>query len=119
MLRKISGPKRDDVTGEYRRLYTEEVYVLYSPNVIRVIKSIKPRWAKHVARMGNTELHTGFWLGDTREKYHLEDLDLHGSIILKWISKKWDVAAWTELLWLRIMTGRTAPVNAVMNIQVP
>ena len=53
-----------------------------------------------------------------REKYHLEDLDLDGSIILKWISKRWDVAAWTGLLQFRIMTGRTEPVNAVMNNQV-
>jgi hypothetical protein len=124
MLRKIFAPKRDEVTGECKRLYTEDVYVyvyaLYSsPNVIRVNKSGKPRWAGHVARMGDTEVHTGFWLGDTREKYYLEDLYLDGSIILKWLSKKWDVATWTELLWLRITTRRTAPVSAVMIIQVP
>jgi len=61
-----------------------------------------------------TKCHSG-----DQVKYHLEDLDLDGSIILKWISKNWDVAAWTELLWLKIMTGRTAHVNAAMIIQVP
>jgi hypothetical protein len=69
--------------------------------------------------MGNTEVHTGFWLGDTRETYHFEDLDLDGSIILKLMSKRWDVLAWAGLLQLRIMTGRTAHVNVVINIQVP
>jgi hypothetical protein len=39
------------------------------------------------------------------ERYHLEDPDIDGSIILKWIFKTWDVEPWTELLWLRIGTG--------------
>jgi len=69
--------------------------------------------------MVNREVSTGFLLGDLREKYHLEDLDLDRSIILKWLSKKWDVTAWTEMLRFRTMTGRKTPVNAVMNIQVP
>jgi hypothetical protein len=69
--------------------------------------------------MGNREVHTRFWLGDLREKSHLEELNVGVNIILKWISKKWDVAAWTGLLRLRITRGRAAPVNAVMNIQVP
>jgi hypothetical protein len=49
----IFGPKRDEVTGEWRRLLNKELYALYSsPNIIRVIKSRKLRWAGHVARMG-------------------------------------------------------------------
>jgi hypothetical protein len=53
VLRRIFGPKRDEVTGEWRRLHNEEVYALYSsPNIIRVIKSRKLRWAEHVASMG-------------------------------------------------------------------
>jgi hypothetical protein len=53
VLRRIFGPKRDDVTGELRRLHNKELYALYSsPNIIRVIKSRRLRWAGHVARMG-------------------------------------------------------------------
>jgi hypothetical protein len=53
MLRKLFGPKRDKVTGEWRKLYNEELNDLYSlPNIVRVVKSRRMRWAGHVARMG-------------------------------------------------------------------
>jgi hypothetical protein len=53
VLRRIFGPKRDGVTVEWRRLHNEELYDLYSsPNIVRVIKSRRMRWAWHVARMG-------------------------------------------------------------------
>jgi hypothetical protein len=52
VLRRIFGPKRDEVTGEWRRLHNKELYALYSsPNIIRVKKSGRLRWAGHVARM--------------------------------------------------------------------
>ena len=53
MLRRIFGPKRDGVTGEWRKLHNEELNDLYcSPNIVRVIKSRRMRWAGNVARMG-------------------------------------------------------------------
>ena len=53
VLREIFGPKRDEVTGEWRKLHNEELNDLYcSPNIIRVIKSRSMRWAEHVAYMG-------------------------------------------------------------------
>jgi hypothetical protein len=53
VLSCIFGPKRDEVTGEWRRLHNEELNNLYSsPNIIRVIKSRRMRWAGHVARRG-------------------------------------------------------------------
>jgi len=53
ILRRIFGPKRDEVTGEWRKLHNEEPNDLYSsPNIVRVIKSRRMRWAGHVARMG-------------------------------------------------------------------
>ena len=52
VLRRIFGPKRDGVTGEWRKLHTEELNSLYSsPNIVRVIKSRRLKWAGHVARM--------------------------------------------------------------------
>jgi hypothetical protein len=53
VLRRIFGPKRDEVTGECRKLHNEELNGLYSlPDIVRVIKSRRLRWAGHVARMG-------------------------------------------------------------------
>jgi hypothetical protein len=53
VLRRIFGPKRDEVTGEWRKLHNEELQDLYSlPSIIRIIKSRSMRWAGHVARMG-------------------------------------------------------------------
>jgi len=52
VLRRIFGPKREDVTGEWRKLHNEELNDLYcSPNTVRVIKSRRMRWAEHVACM--------------------------------------------------------------------
>ena len=53
VLRKVFGPKRDEVTGEWRKLHNEELNDLYSlPNIVRVVKSRRMRWAGHVARLG-------------------------------------------------------------------
>jgi hypothetical protein len=61
VLRRIFGPKRDEVTGEWRRLHKQELYALYcSPNIIRVINARRLRRAGHVACMRRGEVHTGF-----------------------------------------------------------
>ena len=53
MLRRVFGPKRDEVTGEWRKLHNKELSDLYSlANIVRVVKSRRMRWAGHVARMG-------------------------------------------------------------------
>jgi hypothetical protein len=53
VLRRRFGPKRDEVTGEWRKLHSEELHILYSsPNIIRQIKSRRMRWVRHMARMG-------------------------------------------------------------------
>jgi hypothetical protein len=53
VMRRIFGRKRDEVTGEWRKLHSEELHNLYSsPDIIRQVKSRRMRWAGHVARMG-------------------------------------------------------------------
>jgi hypothetical protein len=66
VLRRIFGPRRDEVTGEWRRLHDKELNDLYpSPNIVRVIKSRRMRWAEHVARMGEER---GILAGETGGK---------------------------------------------------
>jgi hypothetical protein len=56
VLKRIFGPKRDKVTGEWRKLHNEELHDLYStPNIVRMIKSRRMRWAGQVARIGEGE----------------------------------------------------------------
>jgi len=96
VLRRIFGPRRDEVTGEWRRLHNEELNDLYcSPNIVRVIKSRRMGWAGHVARMGEERECIGAWWGNWREGDHWGDLGVAGWIILGWISSWWDVGIWT------------------------
>jgi len=105
VLRSTLGPKRDEVTGEWRKLHNEDLNDLYSSSIIvQVIKSSKMRWAGHVACMGR-EVYAGFWRGNLRERDHSENLRTDGRIILRWIFRKWDVEAWTESIQLRTGTG--------------
>jgi hypothetical protein len=102
VLRRVFGPRRDEVTKEWRKLHNEELNDLYcSPNIVRVIES-RMKWAGHVALWRRGEAYTGFWWGNLRERDHLEEPDIGGRIILRWIFRKWDVRAGTGLIWLRI-----------------
>ena len=89
VLRRIFGPRSDEVTGEWRILHNEELNDLYSsPNIVRVIKSRRMRWAGHVARMGEERGCIGYWWGSRRERDHWGDLGVDGWIILGWISRR-------------------------------
>ena len=98
VLRRIFGPRRDKVTGEWRRLHNEELNDLYpSPNIVRVIKSRRMRWVGHVARMGEEKGVYRVLVGKPEGKNHWGDLGVDGWIILGWISRRWDVRRWTGL----------------------
>ena len=105
VLRKIFGPRRDEVTGEWRRLHNEELNDLYSsPNIVRVIKWRRMSWAGHVVRMGEERGCIGSWWGNRREGDYWRDLGVDGRILER-ISGRWDVGIWTGLGWPRIETG--------------
>ena len=71
MLRRAFGPKRDEVTGEWRKLHNEELNDLYSlPNIVRVVKSRRKRRAGHLARMGEDRVVHWVWCGSLRERGH-------------------------------------------------
>jgi hypothetical protein len=68
-LRRILGPRRDEVTSGWRKLYTEELHNLHSsPSIIRIAKSRRVRWAGHVVQMGRREMHVGCWRKDSTRK---------------------------------------------------
>jgi len=104
VLKRIFGPRRDEVTGERRRLHNEELNDLYSsPNIVWVIKSRRMRWAGHVARMDGERGVYRVLVGKTGD--HWGDLGVDGWIIFGWRSWRWDVGIWTGLGWPSIETG--------------
>jgi len=92
VLRRIFGRNWDEVTRELRKLHSEELNDLYSsPNIIRAIKFRGMRWAGHVARMGERRGVYRVLVGkNIRERDHLEDPDVYGSIILRWFFRMWN-----------------------------
>jgi hypothetical protein len=119
VLRRIFGPKRDEATGEWRRLHNEELNGLYSsPNIIRVIKSRRLRWAGHVARMGEERGAYRILFGRPEGRRQLERPRT------RWEDNiKMDVpdVGW-GMDWIKLAQDRDrwwAVVNAVMNFRVP
>jgi len=98
VLRRIFGPRRDEVTEEWGRLHNEELNDLYSsPNIVRVIKSRRMKWLG----MWSVWVRRGGCMGSCwrnwREGDHWGELCVDGWIILGWISRRWDVGIWTGL----------------------
>jgi len=120
VLRKIFGPKRDEATGEWRKLHNEDMNNLYSsPNIVRVIKSRRMRWAGHVARMEEGRGVCRVLVGKPERRRPL------GRPRRRWEDNirmdLWEVGCgcvdWMELAQDR---GRwRALVSAVMNLRVP
>jgi hypothetical protein len=105
VLRRIFGTKRDDVTGEWRKLHNEELHDLYcSPNIFPVIKSRRLRWAGQVACMGKTTDVYRILVRRTEGNRPL-GIPRHTWDDTKWIFRKWDVGVWTGLRWLLVETS--------------
>ena len=120
MLRRVFGPKRDEVTGEWRKLHNQELSDLYSlPNIVRVVKSRRMRWVGHVARMGEgRDVHRVLVgkpegkrpLGRPRRRWEDNikmDLQEVGGICGDWVELAQDRDRWRAL------------VNRVRNLRVP
>jgi hypothetical protein len=92
VLRRVFGPKRDEVTREWRKLHNEELNDLYcSPNIVRVIKSKGMRWAGHLARMVERRGVYRVLVGKSEGKRPLGRPRRRWTITLRWIFRNWDV----------------------------
>ena len=118
-LRRVFGPKRDEVTGKWRKLHKEELRDLYSlPNIVRVVKSRRMSWAGHVARMGEGRVVHRVLVGK-----------LDGKRPLGWPRRRWEDSIKMDLQevrggrdWMELAQDRDgwrALVNMVMNFRVP
>jgi hypothetical protein len=88
---RLFEPRRNEVTRDWRKLHNEELHNLYSsPNIIRIIKSRRMRWAGHVARMGEPRNAYRILVGKPEEKRPLGRPRLGRWTILKWILDRWD-----------------------------
>jgi hypothetical protein len=98
VLRRIFGPKRDEVTGEWRKLHNEELYNLYSsPDIIRQVKSRRMRWAGHVARMG--EEGKVYKVLVRKPEDHWEDQGVGGKMGSEWILGRLAWGVWIGFDW--------------------
>jgi hypothetical protein len=120
VLRRIFGPKRDEVTGEWRKLHNEELHDLYSsPSIIRIIKSRRMRCAGHVARMGEKRNAFRLLVGKPERKKPL------GRPRRRWVDNiKIDLGEvrWGDLDWIGLAKDRNrwrAFVNSVLDLRVP
>jgi hypothetical protein len=107
VLRRIFGPKRDGVTGGWRKLHNEELHNLYSsPSIIRIIKLRRMRWARHVVRKPEGKRPLGRprrrWIDNI--KMDLLEIGLN---VVDWIGLSQDRYRWRAL------------VNTVMNLRFP
>ena len=120
VLRRVFGPRRDEVTGEWRKLHNEELNDLYSsPNIVQVIKSRKMRWAGHIAGMGDRKGTYRVLVGKPEGKRPL------GRPRCRWednIKMDLQEVRCGGMKWIKLAQDRDrwwALVNVEMNIWVP
>jgi hypothetical protein len=119
VFRRMFGPTRDEVTGEWRKLHNRELHNLYSsPDIIRHIKSRRMRWAGHVARMGEGRILYRVLVGEPEGRRQL------GRPRRRWengIRMDLEEIGWGGVEWIHLAQDSDrwrALVNAVMNLRV-
>ena len=120
VLRSVFGPRRDEVTGEWRRLHNDEQNDLYSsPNIVRVIKWRRMRWAGHVARMGEERWVYRVLVGKPERRGPL------ASLRRRWVDNirmDFQEVKCGYMDWIGLAQDRDrwrTLVSAVMNLRVP
>jgi hypothetical protein len=120
VLRRIFGPKKDEVTGEWKKMHNKELLDLYSlPSIIRIIKSRRVRWAGHVAGMGEKRNMYRLLVGKPEGKRPL------GGQRHRWVDNiRMDLGevGWGDVDWIGLAKDRNrwrALVNWVLNLRVP
>jgi hypothetical protein len=120
VLRRIFGPKRDEVTGEWRKLHNEELRDFYSsPSIIGIIKSRGMRWTGHVARLGEKRNAYRLLVGKPGGK---RPLGRPGRRWMDNIGMDLGEVGWGDVDWIGLAQDRNrwaAFVNAAMNLRVP
>jgi hypothetical protein len=115
VLWRIFELMSDEATGKFRKLH-EEHNIYSSPNIIRVNKSWRKRWAGYVVRMGGMRNANTVLAGKPDRNSHSVDLSVDGRTILKWNLRKSGGILWTGFIWLRT---RTNTESTVITFQVP
>jgi hypothetical protein len=117
VLRRIFGPKRDEVTGEWRKLYNEELHDLYSSPSIKIIKARRMRWSGHVAQMGEKKNAYRLLVGKPEENRLL------GRPRRRWVDNSMMnllEVRWGDVDWIGLAQDRwRALANSVLNLRVP
>jgi hypothetical protein len=120
VLRRISGPKRDEVTGELRKLHNEKLNDLYSsPSIIRIMKARRMRWAGHVARMGEKRNVYRLLVGKPEGR---RPLGRPKRRCVDNIRMDLVEVGWGDIDWIGLAQDRDrwrALVNSVLNLRVP
>jgi hypothetical protein len=120
VLNRIFGSKRDEVTGEWRKLHNEELRDLYSlPSIIRIIKSTRMRWAGHVARMGEKRNAFRLLVGKPDGK---RPLGRPRRRCVDNIRMDLGEVGWGDVDWIGLTQDRNrwrALVSSVLNLRIP